>query len=265
MAEPLPGGVGTAAAEVRRSARLGFTGLTVGRAPGYRQANLAILPARFAAEFLDFCAANAAACPVLGVGEPGSPFLPELGEDVDVRVDLPRYAVHRSGQVTSVTSIEEQWSDDLVAVALGCWFGAEAALQAAGVRLRHVELGIQGPLFVTTVPTAARGRFAPPLVVSMRPFRTEDVPRVRAITAQLPMSHGAPFHEGSHAELGIFDVGHPQWGEAIDVLPEESALFWPCGLTATEALREAGVPFFVTHAPGSMLVTDVPERMVAAR
>jgi hypothetical protein len=34
---------------------------------------------------------------------------------------------------------------------------------------------------------------------------------------------------------------------------------WPCGLTALAALQEANIPFFIAHAPGAMLATDLKE------
>jgi uncharacterized protein YcsI (UPF0317 family) len=156
-----------------------------------------------------------------------------------------------------MSDIRAHWRDDLVTIALGCWFGAEEALADAGVRLRHVELGIQGPLFRTAIDTNGVGRFRPKLVVSMRPFQITDVAAVTEITGRLPRSHGAPLHVGDPASLGIVDPNSPDWGEQL--LPEEgeAAVFWACGLTGTEALTSAEVPFFITHAPGSMLVTDL--------
>ena len=47
------------------------------------------------------------------------------------------------------------------------------------------------------------------------------------------------------------------FGEPIDVLPGEVPLYWGCGLTALSALQQAAIPFFITHAAGSMLVTDL--------
>jgi uncharacterized protein YcsI (UPF0317 family) len=43
--------------------------------------------------------------------------------------------------------------------------------------------------------------------------------------------------------------------------PHETALFWPCGLTSLAALQAARLPFFITHAPGAMLVTDIKEEI----
>jgi len=249
-------------ADVRHAARSGFGGLTVGRARGYRQANLVVLPAILASEFLGFCVVNSLSCPVLGISKIGSPHLPELGVDLDVRTDLPRYEVYRAGHPTTVEDISSEWRDDFVAIALGCWFGAEGALNRAGIRMRHVELGLQGPLFRTALPSTPYGRFDGNLVVSMRPFRTVDRPRVAEITAQLPLSHGAPLDFTSPEQLGILDTDQPDWGERLNPETDESPLFFHCGLTGTSALLDAGIDFFITHAAGSMLVTDSLEDTV---
>ena len=191
--------------ELRQAIRAGqFKGLTTGHAPGFVQANLAILPASHTTDFVEFCRANAQACPVLGVSEPGDYSLPRLGEDIDVRTDLPSYRVYRSGQhVDTPTDISPLWQDDHVAVAIGCWFSMEDALTRAGVRLRHVELGIQGPLFRTNRPSFRAGAFGGPIVVSMRPFAEKDAPIVRQVTARFPRVHGAPIHQGEAGALGI--------------------------------------------------------------
>jgi uncharacterized protein YcsI (UPF0317 family) len=233
-------------------------GLTTGHAAGCVQCNLAVLPESDAADFIAFCNANARACPVVGVGRAGDPALPALGDDIDVRTDLPGYLVHRAGQpAQEVPDIASLWRDDFVAVAIGCWFSMEDALTAAGVRLRHVELGIQGPLFRTDRPAIPAGRFSGPLVVSMRPFAPHDVATVREVTARFPRVHGAPLHEGDAAALGIHDVNRPDFGEPMALLEGEVPLYWGCGLTALAALQAARLPLFITHAPGKMLVTDL--------
>lgn len=249
--------MGTAQA-LRQAIRCGtHTGLTTGHAPGFVQANLVVLPEPLLADFLRFCDANAAACPVLGVSQPGEPGIPDLGEGIDVRTDLPAYLIHRRGHPPEqVTDILTVWRKDLVAVAIGCWFSMEEALARAGVRLRHVELGIQGPLFVTTIATRSVGVFGGALVVSMRPFAAGSVATVRDVTSRFTRVHGGPLHAGDPAPLGIADLARPDFGEVLQPLPGEVPLYWPCGLTATLALQNAGVEFFITHAPGRMLVTD---------
>src|SRR5882762_11527008 len=74
-----------------RAAR--HTTVTTGLAPGHLQANLVILPADWAEEFAQFCAANPKPCPLIAQSDPGDPTLPSLGYDIDVRRDLPRYRV----------------------------------------------------------------------------------------------------------------------------------------------------------------------------
>lgn len=245
--------------DVRRAAwQERFSGLTTGLAPGYVQANLAVLPASDAGDFVAFCRANAQACPVLAVSEPGDPRMPELGADIDVRTDLPAYWVYRNGQhAETVKDIATLWQDDHVAVAIGCWFSMEDALTRAGVRLRHVELGIQGPLFRTNRDTARVGRFSGPLVVSMRPFVADKVETVRQVTGRFSRVHGGPIHVGDPAALGIADIGHPDFGEVLEPHADEVPMFWGCGLTALVALEQSGVPLFITHAAGAMLVTDL--------
>lgn len=248
----------TAAGELRAACRFGaFRGLTTGLVRGMVQVNLVVLPQRYAGDFVAFCQANAAACPVLAVGEPGEPSLPALGDDIDVRGDCPSYWVFQDGRrAATVDHIRGYWRDDFVSVALGCWFSMEEALVRAGVRLRHIELGIQGPLMISDRPTAAVGDFSGPLVVSMRPFAAEHVPVVTQVTARFPRLHGAPIHAGDPRVLGIAGFSNPDFGEPMQVLAGEVPLYWGCGLTALTALQRAGIPLFFTHAAGAMLVTD---------
>ena len=245
--------------ELRLACRQGaFDGLTTGLCNGFLQANLVILPAALAMDFTSYCEANAQACPLLAKGEPGNPSLPALGGGIDVRTDLPRYEVIRPGAaLTRRSDIRDLWRDDFVAFAIGCWFSAEAALLARGIRLRHVELGIQGGLFRTRRPSKRSGVFGGPMVVSMRPFAAQDVSAVEAITAMHPEAHGAPLAVGEENDLGITDLSQPDFGEVLLPLPGEVPVFWACGLTATEAARQAAPEILVTHAPGAMLVTDL--------
>ena len=49
----------------------------------------------------------------------------------------------------------------------------------------------------------------------------------------------------------------------MDILPGEVPLYWGCGLTALAALERSKIPLFITHAPGAMLVTDLPNESLA--
>src|SRR6516225_6538595 len=100
-----------------------FSGTTAGLAPGNVQANLVILPKSLAHDFLRFAHANPKPCPVLAVSEPGDPRLPTLGEDLDIRTDLPRYRVWRGGElIEEPADIDHIWRDDLVSFASAARF-----------------------------------------------------------------------------------------------------------------------------------------------
>src|SRR5262249_57958686 len=73
--------------EARRIIRAGgYSGHTAGIAPEHVQGNLCILPKDLALEFAAFCQANPKPCPLIGMGAPGDPSLPDLG-DIDIPTD----------------------------------------------------------------------------------------------------------------------------------------------------------------------------------
>jgi uncharacterized protein YcsI (UPF0317 family) len=253
-AAPPPEDAGAVRARIRAGA---FDGHTAGLAPGHVQANIAILPAAEAMDFAAYCRANAQACPLLAISQPGDPRLPTLGAAIDIRHDLPRYRIYRNGVPAEATDIASLWRDDLVTMAIGCSFTFDDALIAQGIVPRHVAAGRFVSMYRTARPTIAVGRFHGPLVVSMRPFPAAIADRAAAISACYPLMHGAPVHRGDPAALGIADLARPDYGEAVTIEADEEPLFWACGVTSQVALQTAGLPFFIAHAPGCMLITDV--------
>ena len=247
-------------AELRAAIRTGqFTGPTAGQAPGYVQANLVILPAEAADEFAEFCRLNAQACPLIARTPPGNPEPADAAPGADLRTDVPRYRIFRRGlaETAEPRDVRPLWRDDLVGFLLGCSFTFEAALEAAGLPVRHLHAGGNVPMFRTQVPCQGAGRFSGPLVVSMRPYRPDQVERVRQITARYPRMHGAPIHVGDPAVLGIIDVQRPDFGQAARIEPGEVPVFWACGVTPQLALENAGLELAITHSPGCMFVTDL--------
>lgn len=238
---------------------------TAGLAPGYAQANLAILPKDLAGDFLLFCQRNPRSCPLLGVADTGDPCLPSLGADLDVRTDLPLYRVWRDGEmVQECSDLLHVWRDDLVSFAIGCSFSFDELLVAHGIDVRHMSSGCNVSMYRTSMPTIAAGRFAGPMVVSMRPMKAADAIRAVQITSRFPAVHGAPVHLGDAAEIGITDLAHPDYGDAVEIRPGEVPVFWACGVTPQAAIAAARIPFCITHAPGHMLVTDVTMQSLAA-
>jgi uncharacterized protein YcsI (UPF0317 family) len=242
----------------RLAARGGeLTGPTAHLAPGHVQANLAILPAALADDFLRFCSRNPRPCPLIAVSERGDPRLPALGTDLDVRTDVPRYRVWRDGELAGEpVDVTDLWRDDLVTFAIGCSFSFEEALMAAGIEVRHVACGTNVPMYRTRIDTVPAGPFAGPMVVSMRPMKAADAIKAIQITTRFPSVHGAPVHLGDPAEIGIADLAKPDYGDPVEVRPGELPVFWACGVTPQAAIQRARPDFCITHAPGHMLVTD---------
>lgn len=249
----------------RQAIRQGsHTGPTAGLAPGRVQANLVILPADLAPDFSRFCRANPKPCPLLAESRPGDPTFPALGAEIDVRTDLPRYRVFRDGELADEpTDIRRYWRDDLVAFAIGCSFSFEQALLEAGIRLRHAEEGKNVSMYRTNIDTVPAGAFHGPLVVSMRPLRPADAIRAVEITARFPRVHGAPVHIGLPESIGIRDLARPDWGDAVEIRPDELPVFWACGVTPQAAIAQAKPAFCITHAPGHMLITDLVNSQLA--
>jgi uncharacterized protein YcsI (UPF0317 family) len=234
-----------------------YCGPTAGMAPGFVQANLAILPQKLAQDFLQFCQRNPKPCPLIGVSAPGDPGIPALGADLDIRTDTPRYRIWRDGAlVDEPQDLLKWWRDDLVTFAIGCSFSFEQALLEAGIELRHMTCNCTVPMYRTSIATEPAGPFRGPLVVSMRPMKPADAIRAIQITTRFPSVHGAPVHLGRPELIGIKDIAAPDYGDAVPVDDDEIPVFWACGVTPQSVIAAAKPELCITHYPGAMLVTD---------
>lgn len=245
--------------QVRAACRAGsHTGPTPGLALGHVQANLVVLPKDWAFDFLLFCQRNPKPCPLLDVTEPGHPEPKYVAPESDLRTDLPAYRVWKHGElVAEPTDITPYWRDDLVSFVIGCSFTFENALQIAGIPVRHIEQGLNVPMYRTNIPCRPAGRFSGPLVVTMRPLKPDLAVKATLICSRFPRAHGAPVHLGDPAAIGIRDINNPDFGDAVDIRPGELPVFWACGVTPQAALIEAKPPFAITHKPGHMFLTDM--------
>jgi len=248
----------------RLACRNGMVASTAGIAPGFVQGNLAILPEQYASAFHRFCQLNPKPCPIIGMSEVGSPRIPALGADLDIRTDVPRYRVWRDGEVVDEpTDITKHWRDDLVTFVLGCSFSFEEALLDEGMPIRHIEHNVRVPMYRTNIACSASGPFAGPMVVSMRPFKAADAIRAVQITSRYPAVHGAPVHLGHPHLIGIKDINKPDYGDPVPVADDEIPVFWACGVTPQSVINAARLPFAITHSPGLMLVTDLKNKNMA--
>ena len=229
---------------------------TSGACHGYVQANLVILPYVDAFDFLRFCQRNPKPCPLLEVTDPGDPEPKIFAPGADLRTDLGRYRVYRHGELVEERhDITNLWAGDSVAFLLGCSFSFEHALLDAGVPVRHIEQGINGPVYVSNRQCVPAGRFAGRLVVSMRPIPAALVPLAVTITAAHPEVHGAPVHVGTPSDLGVTDLDAPDWGDRVKFEPGDVPVFWACGVTPQQVALESRPELMITHATGHMFVT----------
>ncbi len=245
--------------EVRLGCREGcLVSQTSGMALGYVQTNLVILPNDWAYDFLLFAQRNPKSCPVLEVGEVGDYMIRFIAESADVRTDLPKYRLFRYGKmVEEITNIRAYWQDDLVYFLLGCSFSFEESLLSSGLEVRHISEGVNVPMFKTSMMCKSAGRFKDtPVVVTMRPFKSEDVIKAVSITRDYPGVHGAPVHIGNPEMIGIEDLNTPDWGDKVSIAADEIPVFWACGVTSHMAATVAAPPLMITHAPGHMFVGD---------
>jgi uncharacterized protein YcsI (UPF0317 family) len=231
---------------------------TIGLASGYVQANLVILPYDLAFDFLVFCQRNPKPCPVLEVTEPGEPRLRYMAADADLRTDLPMYRIFVAGEcVAEVSEVTDLWRDDLVAFLLGCSATFESSLIQANIRLRHIEEEKIPPVYVSEIQCHPAGPFRGPMVVSMRPIRSDQVMQAVRITSRYTATHGGPVHLGDPGAIGITDLEKVMYGEPIAIHENELPVFWACGITPQAVALQAKPDFMITHLAGHMFVSDI--------
>ena len=281
-------------AAVREAARnASFTSTTSGLAPTFLQANLIILPSRYASDFRLLCARNPVPCPLIaesssaGAWDSVKSWIEGLSDEcvaagVDIRRDVPKYMVYRDSKLVKFQcgDIVEEWTDDHVAFLVGCSFSFESALVDAGLAPRHSVLNRTVPMYRTNIPLCPAGVFnGGTYVVSMRPYKKKDIEVVRDVTTPYTATHGEPIAWGWDAvdKLGIKDIDIPEWGDpplTLDGCPQgdmkrdedEIPVFWGCGVTPQEAVMRAGLEGTIMgHAPGHMLVLDCRDSDIIKR
>ncbi|MGB1719557.1 MAG: D-glutamate cyclase family protein [Candidatus Latescibacterota bacterium] len=239
-----------------RAARLAmrrgeWTGPTKHAVPGYVQCNLVVLPRADAYDFLVYCQRNPKPCPLLEVTDPGDPAPHRLAPGADVRTDLSRYVVYRDGlRSEERTDITDLWRADSVAFLIGSGMSFDDALERAGVPKGQTWL------YETAIETEAAGRFAGPMVVTMRLMSPAQAVVACQLTSRFVYNHGAPLHMGDPSTIGI-DLEQPIVGPPLQDIPEgQMALFWGCGVTPQWAALRSRVELLIGHAPAHAFVTD---------
>ena len=245
--------------EVKKLIRAGKIDFqTSGMCSGYAQANLCILPKDYAFDFLLFCMRNPKPCPILEVGDVGSKEFKAMASEGDVCTDFPKYRIWKNGVLEKeVTDISDYWQDDFVYFLIGCSFSFESEMLEADVPVRHIEEGVNVPMFNTNIALTPAGVFHGNMVVSMRPIPNELVVKAVEVTAAMPKVHGAPIQIGNPEAIGISDISNPDYGDSVTINDGEVPVFWPCGVTPQNVVMQTKPPIAITHAPGHMFITDV--------
>ena len=237
-----------------------LVGHTSGMAEGYIQANVVILPSKYAYDFLKFCFRNPKTCPLLDVSEVGAHSFPYYGPYADIRTDVPKYRIYEHGQlIKEVDDITDLYTEDMVSFLIGCSFTFEHALLEGGLPVRHIEEGHNVPMYRTNIPAESSGYFKGNITVSMRPMTMTQAIKATEITSHFKNVHGTPIHIGTPEELGITDIDKPDYGEAVTIKPNEMPVFWGCGVTPQSVALDAKPELMITHSPGHMFITDIKD------
>lgn len=261
--------------DFRSSCRAGkFNTQTSGQCPGFAQANLLVIPINAAQDFIELCERNPVPCPLLAITKPGDPTVFTKGSSIfktttDLSTDFPKYNVYDNGKLISTQSdISKEWSKDHVGFLVGCSFSFEFALSKAGLTPRNMSQGFTVPMYHTKKYLDPAGVFTnSTYVVSMRPYKQKDIPKVREITKKFKPTHGEPIDWGFDAleRLGINSLEDTIFSEPIELEEGEVPVFWGCGVTPQLAAAEVSDKVngtIMAHAPGHMIVIDVKDEEV---
>ncbi len=232
---------------------------TAGLCPGYVQTDIVLFDREYASEFEDFAEQNEQVFPIIEKLE-NTPYTTIAADHANILTDLPLYNVWIDGKlVHQTTDASDYWQDGMVAYLIGSSLSFDSVLADAGIGMRHLSLGCQLPIYMTSLKTkpSMKGTFRGPVFVSMRPVHKRKLDRLLEITARFPRMHGAPLQIGNPQEIGVTDILAPAIGEAIYITEGEVPVFWASGITSQAAIAFSKIPFAITQAASNMLVTDL--------
>jgi uncharacterized protein YcsI (UPF0317 family) len=173
------------------------------------------------------------------------------------------YRVYRKGKLTEkVTDLHDIWEDDMVVFLLGCSLTFERYLVNSGISLHHYQNNTAVSMYKTNIPCVEAGIFKGTMVVSMRPIPVKDLSRVVLMTSRFTLAHGAPIHIGPPEFIGITDLNKPDFGEAVPIPDDTVPVFWACGVTPQAIAIENKIDLMITHEPGFMFVSDIPDEEI---
>ncbi|MCG7561140.1 MULTISPECIES: DUF1445 domain-containing protein [Pseudoalteromonas] len=249
----------TAPNAIRAMIRAGdYSGPTNGFVPGFAQCNVLILPEAYAFEFMTYCHHNADCCPLLASSiSPGCYHLDQLGQDIDIRTDIPRYRILKHGQLTEeVSDIKQLWRDDLVTFALASYLAFDNVLNSFGISSPLANPTHSLPMYISNIESNQVGPFSGNKVVCMRPMSKPELIKAIQAGSVSRVPHGIPLHFGEASDIGINNLNKPNFGEPLPIANDKLPVFWTTSLTAHLAITRAAPELCIINSPQHLLVTD---------
>ena len=243
-----------------------FTGPTSGLAPGNVQANLVILPKALANDFLRFAQANPKPCPVLGGIGAGRADLPDAGarsRHPHRPAALPRLAAWRAGRGADrhrpcLARRPGELRDRLLVLVRG---GADRGRHRGPPhRLRLQRADVPHHRSHACRRACSTGRWWCRCGRCGRRMRSARCRSPRGFPRCMARRCISACRSRSASRTSASRTMAMRCRSGPDELP----VFWACGVTPQAAIAAVKPEFCITHAPGSMLITDLRNTKLAA-
>ena len=199
---------------------------TTGICPGFKQANMVMVPKQHASFFERVIKDNYGPMPLLEYSENCN----------DIIHEIPRYAIHIVGKTTQTDKLDRKKlriDDGYVYFLLGCSFSFEGYLLERNIPVRNIEQNTNVTMYDTNIvldsPVKAN------MVVSMRPIPKSDLKMTFNLSSILKDCHAAPIGIGSAwARENLVqkdDFSSCDYGETVRFHQGDVPVFWCCGVT----------------------------------
>ena len=100
---------------------------------------------------------------------------------------------------------------------------------------------------------------------SLAVLRRVGQPRVFWALREIVAALGSPITRDPPLLLPAERPAHAaDYGDAVPVEGDELPVFWACGVTPQAVIAQVRPEFCITHAPGSMLITDLVNSKLAS-
>lgn len=153
----------------------------------------------------------------------------QIANNANILTDIPHYYIYEYGiktdEVLNATPYYDKLGKDAVGFLIGCGFSFEKAVLKAGLEIRHITQHCNVPMYKTNIACKNYKRMNGNLVVSMRPFKSDDMQKAYTITKEFPKVHGELVFHGNPQDIGIKDITKPDYGDKVNIYDGEIPVF----------------------------------------